>query len=59
MIIFLSISLNIILGAQKNRLNETILLSTKNICFRWEIKKLIFKYRLLSVQVPGIIFFKF
>ena len=27
-----------VLGAQKNRLNETVLLSTHNICFGWEIK---------------------
>ena len=38
-IIFLPISLNICFGAQKNRLIETVLLSTHNICFRWEIKK--------------------
>ena len=30
---FLSISLNMCFGAQKNRLNETVLLSTHNICF--------------------------
>ena len=32
-IIFLSISLNVCLDAQKNRLIVTILLSTHNICF--------------------------
>ena len=32
-IIFLPISFNIFWGAQKNRLNETVLLSTHNICF--------------------------
>ena len=32
-IIFLSISLNCVLGAQKNRLIETVLLNTHNICF--------------------------
>ena len=32
MIIFLSITLNICFGAQKNRLIETVLLSTHNIC---------------------------
>ena len=37
-IIFLSISLNISLCAQKNRLSETVLLSTHNICFEWEIR---------------------
>ena len=29
-----------VLGAQKNRLIETVLLSTHNICFGWEIKKI-------------------
>ena len=28
-----------VLGIQKNRLNETVLLSTQNICFGWEIRK--------------------
>ena len=37
-IIFLTISLNICLGAQKNRLIKTVLLSTHNICFGWETK---------------------
>ena len=32
------------LGAQKNRLNETALLSTYNMCFDWEIRKIIFNY---------------
>ena len=32
-IIFLSINLNMCLGAQKNRLIERVLLSTHNICF--------------------------
>ena len=32
-ITFLFISFNICYGAQKNRLNETVLLSTHNICF--------------------------
>ena len=30
------------MGAQKNRLIETVLLSTHNICFGLEIKKLLF-----------------
>ena len=34
--------LTYVLGAQKNRLIETVLLSTHNICFGWEIRKLIF-----------------
>ena len=32
-----------VLGAQKNRLIETVLLSTHNICFGWEIKKINFQ----------------
>ena len=31
--IFLSIILTIVMGAQKNRLIETVVLSTHNICF--------------------------
>ena len=31
-----------VLGAQNNRLIETVLLSTHNICFGWEIRNLIF-----------------
>ena len=34
--------LTYVLGAQKNRLIETVLLSTHNICFGWEIRKLFF-----------------
>ena len=40
--------LTFVLGAQKNRLNETVLLSTHNIWIGWEIRKLIFDYTLLS-----------
>ena len=36
------------LGAQKNRLIETVLLSTHNICFGLEIRKLIFHITCLS-----------
>ena len=37
-IIFIFISLNLyVLGVQKNRLNETVLLNTHNICFGLEI----------------------
>ena len=36
------------MGAQKNRLIETVLLSTHNICFGLEIKKIIFQYTHLS-----------
>ena len=37
-----------VLGAQKNRLIETVLLSTHNICFGREIRKLNFCYALLT-----------
>ena len=37
-----------ILGAQKNRLIETVLLSIHNVCFRWEIEEICFQYALLS-----------
>ena len=37
-----------VLGAQKNRLIETVLLSTHNICFGREIRKLFFGYALLK-----------
>ena len=40
-----------ILGAQKNWLVETVLLTTYIICFGWEIKKIIFK--LDSYLEPG------
>ena len=36
------------MGAQKNRLNETVLLSNHNIFFIWEIRKLFFCYALLT-----------
>ena len=57
MIIYLFISLNMCFGCSKepshwdskNRLIEKVLLSTHNICFGWEIKKIIFSYTLLSV----------
>ena len=40
--------LTYVLGAQENRLIETVLLSTHNICFGWEIRKLNFWYALLT-----------
>ena len=36
------------MSVQKNRLTETVLLSTHNICFGWEIRKSIFWYALLT-----------
>ena len=35
-------------GAQKKRLIETVVLSTNNISFGWEIRKINFSYALLS-----------
>ena len=40
--------LTFVLGAQKNRLNETVLLSTHNIHFGWEVRKFILWYILLT-----------
>ena len=40
-----------VLGAQKNRLIETVLLSTHNICFRLEIRKLKIPYALLTLKL--------
>ena len=37
-----------VVGAQKNHLIKKVLSSTHNICFGWEIRNLIFKYKLLS-----------
>ena len=41
------------MGAQKSPLNETVLLSTHNICFGWEIRKFIF-YTLLTNRGPKL-----
>ena len=38
--------LTCVLGAKKNHLIETVLLSTHNICFGWEIAKLTFIFAL-------------
>ena len=49
MLIFSYLSvLTYVFGAQKNRLIETVLLSTHNICFGREIRKLNFCYTLLT-----------
>ena len=40
--------LTYVLGAQINRLIEAVLLSTHYICFGWEIRKLNFRYALLT-----------
>ena len=42
------IILTCVLGVQKNYLIETVLLSTHNICFGWEIRKIILNNPLLS-----------
>ena len=46
-----------VLGAQKNRLIETVLLSTHNICFCPEIRKLDFCYALLTKVLSGTLDF--
>ena len=46
--IFLPIKLNMCYGAKTNRLIETVLLSTHNICFGCVLRKIIFCYALLS-----------
>ena len=40
-------------GAQKNRFNETVLLSTHNICFGREIRKFIFDY--ITFKIKGLV----
>ena len=47
--------LKYILGAQKNPLIETVLLNTHNVCLGWEIRKLVFRYALLTIS-PVYIF---
>ena len=50
--IFLCLSIKMcILGAQKNRLNETVLLSTQNTCFGREIRMISFYHTLLSTSI--------
>ena len=46
-----------VMGAQKNRLNETVLLSTHNICFGWEIRKIYFWYTLLTKGLHIAVYF--
>ena len=48
--------LTYVLDAQKNRLIETVLLSTHNICFRWETRKLCLNYALVSGGLDNNIF---
>ena len=43
-----SLIFSCVLDAQKNHLIETVLLSTHNKCFGWEIRKLLFNYEHLS-----------
>ena len=46
------------LDAQKNRLIETVLLSTNNISFGWEIRKLFFFYVLAGILQAGASIYK-
>ena len=57
--ISLPIILTYILGAQKNRLIETVLLSIHNICFDWEIRELIFWFAHLTKGLHFIASSKF
>ena len=43
-IFIIHLVLTFVLGAHKNHLNDTLLLSTNNICFVWEIKKNIYAF---------------
>ena len=45
-----------VLGAQKNRLIETVLLSTNNICFVWEVRKINFRFTLLPKVLKYTLF---
>ena len=47
-IVFYSLLKTCVLGAHKNHLIETFLLSTHSICFDQEMRKMIFNYVLLS-----------
>ena len=40
--------LSVLFGAQKNRLNDTVLWSSHSLCFGWEISKIYFDFALLS-----------
>ena len=45
------------MGVQKNRLIETVLLSTHNICLDLEIRKLLFCYTLFNYRPENLFFF--
>ena len=53
---FMCFRIYICLGAQKNRLIETVLLSTHNICFGLEMRKLIL--RSLVWRFNGLFLFR-
>ena len=48
---FLPSVLTYVLGAQMNRLIETVLLSTHNICFGCKIRKSFFCFSILTIKV--------
>ena len=52
--IFLPINFNICFGCSK----EMVLLSTHNICFGWEIRKLNFCYALLTKVLMRLLYLK-
>ena len=57
--IFLPISFNICFGCSKNHLIEMVLLSTHNICFGWEIRKLNFRYTLITKVLKECMIIKY
>ena len=46
MVFYISKTKTFAVGTQKNRLNETALLSTQNICLNWLIRKITFFFTL-------------
>ena len=54
---FFPINFYICFGAQKNRLIETVLLSSQHIYYGWDIRKSHFRYALLTkVLTPGSLY---
>ena len=52
-IIFLFLNKTYVVDTQKNRLNETVLLSTQNMCLNWLVRKYLqFYTRILCVSKP-------
>ena len=43
------------MGTQKNRLNETVLLSTQNICLNWWVRKYLRIYKIFMAHLTWIV----